>query len=233
MKTTLRIGIAVVALLTLVHQAAAHFVWVSIESSDGAVPTAHVYFSEAAHPDDGELLDGLSRLKVWQLSGAGEATQVKVAKTASEDGDFLAGKLAGDAGCVVVDCLYGVFGRGDRKMLLQYYAKAIPSDTPSKLARSEKCRLDVVPTVVDGKLEIAVFWEREPVADSEVVISAPQGKEHKIQTNADGKVVLDEATPGHYEIRAKRVEKSDGKFGDDAYNEKRFYCTVTYRISKE
>lgn len=97
--------------------AVAHFIWVSKSPSDGIVK---IYFGEGPHPDQAQFPCGLKDMKVWSVDSKGKATEIKFAqKTEGSDGWFEceSGKKLGQ---VDVRCEYGVFGRGDKAMFLDY-----------------------------------------------------------------------------------------------------------------
>ena len=206
----------------------AHFIWAVIERSDDGDPQAHFYFSETASPDSAEFLDRLTRLQAWHRTPEGEYTPLHLRKIESDDGGLLAGALTSDRGNIEAECLYGTFSHRDQTMLLHYYAKSLNSDASDDLRRSRKLDLDVSPRLENGELQLNVFWKGTPAADSQVMVTPPDGKQVEFTTDAEGTARLESPPPGRYEIRARWIEKEAGWFEQEKYAEVRHYSAVTF-----
>lgn len=116
-------------------------------------------------------------------------------------------------------------------MLLHYYAKSLRSDARDDLKRSRKLDLDVSPRLADGELQVNVFWKGEPAADSQVMLTPPDGEPVELKTGGDGVTRLKSPAPGRYEIRARWIENKAGWFEEERYAEARHYSAVTFDTS--
>ena len=94
-------------------------------------------------------------------------------------------------------------------VLLQYYARHLAGDwarSPS-LARAERLKLDIVPSLEGKQLRLAVLYQNQPVAGGEVVIVDPAGEVHELATDDKGRVDI-VASAGRFAIRAAHKEAS-------------------------
>ena len=208
----------------------AHFVWVSLETKDGNDPQAHVYFGESAEPDLAKFLDRLTRLKVWYRNAESQYAPLKLRRVETGDQGFLTSALPSDGDSIEAYCLYGVFSHGDKAMLLHYYAKSLRWGVGDRVRRSEKLDLDVSPQLKNGELLLSVSWKGKPIEGSQVIVVPPKGEPSELKTDAEGITALKEPQPGRYEIRARRIEKKNGEFQKQQYEETWFYSTVTFDV---
>src|SRR5690606_4647370 len=114
-------------------------------------------------------------VKVWLRSADGPATELKLAP-AGEDDAALVAECAGAASSLEGDWNYGVYSRGGKSgPLLLYYAKALSDDWTKhpRLARAEKLKFDIVPTLEGGKLSVLVLFDGQPLADGELQFIDP------------------------------------------------------------
>ena len=209
----------------------AHFIWAVMEKTESGDPQAQFYFSETATPDSAEFLDRLTRLQAWHRTPEGDYSPLQLRKVERDDGGLLAGTLTSGRGNIEAECLYGTFSHSDQTMLLHYYAKSLNSDASDDLRRSRKLDLDVSPRLENGELQLNVFWKGEPAADSQVMVTPPDGKPVELTTDADGTTRLKSPVPGRYEIRARWIEKAAGWFEEERYAEARHYSAVTFDTS--
>ena len=138
------------------------------------------------------------------------------------------GVLTSGRGNIEAECLYGTFSHGGQTMLLHYYAKSLNSDASDELRRSRKLDLDVLPRLENGELQLNVFWKGKPAADSQVMVTPPDGQPVELTTDADGMTRLKSPPLGRYEIRARWIEKEAGWFEEERYAEARHYSAVTF-----
>src|SRR5688572_8005464 len=109
--------LAALALFFAVHQtASAHFLWVVVKT-EGTAPAAHVYFGEAAEPDDPALLDRFANLEAWSVPG-GRAEPQKLSFQKKEDLLHADLSPAAASSPVVLRHKYGVITRGGETFLL-------------------------------------------------------------------------------------------------------------------
>jgi N-acetylneuraminic acid mutarotase len=231
------------ALGSLAVTASAHFIWLA----PGGTPTAsspatpgslQIYFGESAAPDNPRLLDMLKEMKLWRLAAGDQPTPL----VAERSGDTLAAKLPADdpdkPAIYVAAHDLGVRDKGGESFRLMYYAKSGPlASSPAWQAidASGVSPLDIVPRLTDGKVSLAVRFKGSPSAAAEMLILGPDdsdGEDFAGQTDADGQYVFTVTEPGRYSIRARHVEATAGKLGDQAYEVIRHYATLTLDVPK-
>lgn len=208
----------------------AHFLWIAAgpQAKDGKV---HVYFSEAVEPDDPELLEKVAKLKLWQFSADGTATELKTTKDADS---LVATPLDGTNPVFGLSHDYGVLARGDETFLLKYHAKSLPSSDPKSwraAANPTQLPLEIVPSSASGKTVLTVLWHGKPVAGSTVTVTGP-GIEKKLEATSDdkGEVTFDLKSPGLFSVRAKQSEAIKGEFEGKAYGSVRHYATLALSL---
>lgn len=206
----------------------AHFLWLLPETT-GPSPKVHVYFSESASPDDPSLLDRVTKAEVWSLGVRGGAQALTLAKA----GDDLAAPLSGAAASstIILRHNYGVVAKGDAPFLLNYGAKAYPFALPGSwraVADSERLPLEVVPKLDGRQVVLTVTWQGKPLAKSAVHVSG-DGLAEAIdgETDAEGRLAVALPKSGVYSIRAKHVEDKKGDLEGKAYEQIRYYSTLT------
>lgn len=219
-NTKLFCGFLAIALtFCFVHKSTAHFIWVYAD--DGKIK---VVFGEGLEPDQAQFLDGLSGMKVFSVKEGNHAALELTKQTDGGEGWFeVPLEKAGNA--VDLSCEYGVFGRGDRSMFLDYCAKYILFDGQTDTKKvANKLKLDIVPQRVDGKLKLTAYFDGKPLSGAE--ITAYQLESHSVDatTSDNGSVLIEPAT--RYVIRAKHVIAEAGEHDGQKFDEKRFYCTL-------
>ena len=218
----------------ILQTANAHFIWL-LPSVDKDVQKVDVYFSEAAQPDDPELLEGLQGMTVWRVSAKGKPIKLSLKKTEealqaeTDVAEVAASLFAGRHD-------YGVITRGEKPFLLRYYAKTGPALTDAawtNVKTAEQLDLDIVPhKMEDGKLKLVVSFQGKPVVGAEVKGYGPELDEFEASTDKDGAVVVAVVQPGEYGFRAKHVEATAGELDGKKYDDIRHYSTVTFEAEK-
>jgi len=249
--------LAVTASLSSINDASGHFIWLATtgqgkasnqnENADGANAVAspasslEVYFSESASPDNPRLLDRLADMQLWQLSADGQPQAIQ----ASRDGDSLSAKIVDAAKAGTAETIYvarqdfGLRDKGGEKFRLMYYAKtgpAIDSQAWKTVDSAETIAFDITPQLSAGKIELTLQFKGSPAAESEVVILGPDdsdGEDFEGKSDADGKYAFTPTMPGRYSIRARHVESTPSKVGEDAEDAEdvvRHYVTLTLDV---
>ncbi|MFV0444630.1 MAG: DUF4198 domain-containing protein [Planctomycetaceae bacterium] len=223
---TLIFGALALSLTTAAAQA--HFIFLLPDSQPGESRTVQVYFGEDASPDDPELLQRITDLRVWQLTPGADP----VALNAEHAGDELRiATQAAQAHCVVVAADdYGVMARGDKTFRLMYYAKTGPAagDAAWSADASKQLKLDVAPKFDGDQVTLTVRFNGQPVAGAQVVVSGPD-VDVESETKADGIVRFAAAKPGTYSLRARHIEAGEGEADGKSFAETRYYSTVAFR----
>lgn len=212
--------------------AQAHFLWFVSQPGD-KTPTAKVYFSESAAPDDPALLERVVKAEAWALGGM-RGTEPQSLKLVKE-GDALVATLPAElrAAPVILRHTYGAMTRGGESFLIKYYAKsyALPLvGTWRAVNDPELLPLEVVPVPEGSQLGLKVLWQGKPQAGALVTIEGP-GIEKKLEgTTDDAGVFRCRLTDsGLFSIRAKFVETKSGDHEGTAYTSIRHYSTLALR----
>lgn len=219
---TLLSALFVFLLTGVVTRADAHFIWVYAE--DGKVK---VVFGEGLEPDQAQFLGRLSGMKAYTVRGE-RYSNLKLDKRLDGEQGWFETSLERADTAVDLSCQYGVFGRGDKSMFLNYSAKYIPLADNSTRKASAKLMFDIVPQMRDGKLNLTAYFQGKPVKGVEIVAYQLETDVVESVTSDQGSVTIAPAT--RYLIRAKHVDAVAGEFEGQKYDEKRYYCTLVLDI---
>ncbi|MEM9943831.1 MAG: kelch repeat-containing protein [Planctomycetota bacterium] len=197
-----------------------HFLFVYGE--DGKIK---VVFGEGLEPDQAQFLGGIAGMKATTMID-GKVSSVEFEKMVNEKLGWLEtdGKNAGKV--VNISCPYGVFGRGDKTMFLDYNAKYIRGfDNLKSLKPTTDLSLDVIPTLEKGQLVFHTYFQGKPVKEVEILLEYFDSELSDAAWSDDsGKVTLNPIT--RIAARAKYVVEESGEVDGKKYAEKRYYCTV-------
>jgi uncharacterized GH25 family protein len=232
-KTTSRfLAASMLFVASLPAACSAHYLWIAAgsQTSDGKV---HVYFSERVEPDDPDLLDKVTALKLWQISKEGSANELKTRKGTES---LVADPVPIEGATFVLNHDYGVITRGNETFLLKYHAKCEPSPSPGNwrtISNPEQLPLEISARREGAETALTVVFQGKPLADAVVTVTGP-GIESKIEatTNPDGEVAYKWKTAGIYSIRARHTEKIAGEFEGNSYASIRHYSTLSLTISE-
>lgn len=211
---------------SIYSQAGAHFVWVYAENGK-----VKVVFGEGLEPDQAQFLTGLSEMKTYTVLD-GQSKQVKLEqRTEGDEGWFeISQNKLGRS--VEVSCPYGVFGRGDKKMFLDYSAKHVicsGAEKHNSAAPSKNLSLDLIPQFRDGKLNLTVYFNGQPLKGAEVELEVIDTDSLSAITGDSGQVSLQLAS--RYVIRAKHTVMDAGEIDGKEFSERRYYCTLVLDVS--
>ena len=226
LKVTLLITLFV---LCFSVKAKAHFVWVYKE--DGKIK---VVFGEDLEPDQVQFLSGLSDLKAFALRD--DSFEIfELQKQVEGDDGWLEAPAANFGSVVEVACPYGVFGRGDKAMFLDYSAKYVVLPTSGIELNDGKpspnLALDLVPKLEGGNLSIVAHFQGRPARGAEVSVDSVDAKFAMQTAGETGEVVL--SPTGRYVIRAKYTVAEPGEFEGKKFSERRYYCTMVLDTAGE
>ena len=211
----------------------AHFSWLSVEDKDGT-PVVKLHFSEAAHLEGAHIPEkvGKSDLLVWDAAGLKENVNTELIET--DDGVSREGELPRDIACSVQGtCTYGIY----HSFLLTYYPKAIYIKNRSEMpavARAANQKFDIVPCWHEYGLQLTTLWDGKPQPDVTLSVIGPDEEKKQLKTNAKGRVLIPDVSPGLYGFRAHFVAPdSAGEHDGESYDEEQHYATLTLRIPED
>ncbi len=221
------VGVAISGVLAVASAAHAHFLWV-VPQSGPQGPRVAVYFGEQAAPDDPKLLEKVAAASVWLAGERGQPRELKLAK--SDDGLVAPLEREQAFSPAILRHTYGVASKGGDSFLLQYYGKGYAAPLPGlwrTVKDSERLPLEIVPVAEGRSVRFEVLWKGEPLAGALVTVEGP-GMAAKLEgpTDAKGAYRCELPAAGLYSIRAKHVEATAGKHGDQSYNSVRHYSTL-------
>ena len=202
----------------------AHFVWIYSEGDQ-----VKVVFGEDLEPDQAQFLSGLGGMKVFTFHGR-EFKKVDFAKQVDGGEGWFEAKKAKLGSVVEASCPYGVFGRGDKTMFLDYSAKYV-SLQHSKVGANKpsgNLALDVIPTFVDGEVSLVAYFNGKPLKGVEVQLEYVETDSLTTTTNEQGVVGL--KPNSRYVIRAKHVVEEAGEVDGKKFAERRYYCTLVVDV---
>ncbi len=223
---------SLLAVLLAPMNAQAHFVWVAVHQ-DGEQRVARIYFGESAAPGEARLIGRIAQTRLWSRSLIKPTTKLKTKSIVNGERAWLEAAMSPASPSVLeADCLYGVFSRGDKPILLHYYAKSLNAAAANlrKLGRATKLGLDIVPSITPDGLQLKVLHEGDPAAGCEVVVMSPAGAKTQVETDDDGVVWIKSLVGGRYAIRARVAESKAGSYQGEQYENIRHYCTLTLDI---
>jgi len=216
---------------TLAASARAHFIWLVPESSpEGA--SVQVYFGEDASPDDPELLKYVDGMQAWQLRKGVEPKQLELTRTEESLSAKLDGVDVNDSLIIGTHDL-GVMERGGSTFRLMYNAKSGPAVTSTawkNIDCSKQLPLDVVPSLVEGNVQVLVTFNGHPVEGAEVKASGPGLDDFDGTTDATGLAKFKTADAGLYSIRARHVAAKPGELDGKEYPKVRYYTTISLPV---
>lgn len=230
MIMTRRLYALLLVLMVTPNPAWGHFLWITAgeQAKDGKV---HIYFSEAAEPDDPDLLDKVIATKLWQQSSDGRLSFLKTAK----DGDSIVAHPAPGVSPVFgLTYDYGVMMKGNETFLLKYHAKCQPSTDPQAwraVADGQTLPFEIVARSKDDDTVLTVLWQGKPLPNAIVTVTGP-GIEKKLEqpTQETGDVAFKLKDSGLYSVRAKFTETVKGEVDNKSYDSIRHYTTLSLSI---
>ncbi|REK10533.1 MAG: DUF3386 family protein [Planctomycetota bacterium] len=212
--------------------ARAHFIWLDVRPAADGGSQAALYFSEAPEPGEPHLIGKAAATKVWLRGADGDVQEVKLAAPADESAALVAECPGKSPASLEGSWDYGVYQRGPGTgVMLQYYAKRLHGDWAAheSLARAKKLKLDLVPALSGDKLAVQVLLDGKP-AGVDVVFVDPEGEQHQLETNDEGRAELD-ALPGRWAIRAGHVDpEKSGERDGKKYNQTWHYATLVLDV---
>lgn len=213
--------------LLWVSSALAHFLWVKTIEHDGRT-YALLFFGESVKDEAYHLPDALADSKVWHRNLSGHREELAVQPWEGADRIGLSAALKDDMPCVLeVQERYGVYGTA----LLVYSAKhvrATSADLFNTGGASDELKLDIVPRVDGGRLNITVLWDGKPLADAPVSLISGDAEAVEKKTDQDGRARFEPTATGTIGILANRTDRElVGTFDGKQYDHGLRYASLT------
>ena len=221
-QATLILGLVVAQLLAC-STANAHFLFVY--SEDGKVK---VVFGEDHDPDQAQFLSGLKAMKAFTTID-GEKKEITFEKVVEGDNGWFEVAKDGVGNAVDISCPYGVFGRDDKTMFLDYSAKYVQHMHGKPLSKPTKeMALDLVPEFGPEGLKVTVLFKGMPLHNAEVKLVRVETDSVETKTDETGSIVL--SPTARYLVRAKHVLEEAGEIDGKKFSERRYYCTMVLDV---
>lgn len=119
-------------------------------------------------------------------------------------------------------------GRGPKPFLLLYYPKAIIGDLTGAAATvGGDTAVELVPQGKPGHTRFQLLGRGKPLADTEIVVILPTGKEQRVKTDATG-VTPEFAQTGRFAAWARFWENTAGTHEGKPYEQQRHYAMLVF-----
>ena len=229
-----------IATITFTAPIEAHYLWVTIDKSEGEHGTAKIYFEGGPFPGDGSYLDRYFKngttwiQKPAEKSKILETADVKVPEKKKR---WISAKLPADNPRVVESYFkFGVYQYGKTFTLLHYYAKNLDISTHEDLhdvARSENLALDIVPHDHSGKVQLTVLWKGKPAKGRTVKLRGPAKFQVNVKTDENGQVEFTPKAAGRYTFLTNVEEELKGVDDGEDYELIRHQSTLVMTLPLE
>lgn len=225
-----------VVLALFASQAAAHYLWVTIDTKSGEHGTTNIYFEGGPGPGTGEYLDPfVEHGTTWiRTLGQSEPTVLKVEDTKKDKKRWLSAALPA-AGPRSIDSYgkWGVYRYGETYVLLHYHARYLDvedHDDLHELGRAKQMKLDIVPHDEEGEVQLQVLWQGKPAAGRSMAIRGPKGFKKSLKTDKSGHVRFTPEAKGRYTFHTISEEKKEGTDNGKDYQLIRHHGTLVMNL---
>jgi uncharacterized GH25 family protein len=205
----------VLATLSTVHPAQAHFVWLE---RDGEGP-ARAYFGEwisDIREKSGGMLDRIKAPRVFLGAGTNALTVKR-----NDNNLEIAVKGSGDVR--LVDS--SMAPREDKEKggttKTIYYAKAGRSEASAKLD------LEIVPIKANSN-QFIVLFAGAPLPKAEVTVAAPPKWEKRLTTDEQGHITVPTPWAGRYVLEVTHFDEKAGASANDKFNRTRHISSLSF-----
>jgi hypothetical protein len=197
----------------------AHFVFVVPTEKEEAL----VVLSEDLQPDDQVDVEMVGPLKLFGRDESGKPVDLTLEKVKQI---YEVTDIGRDCDVVYGTCTMGVSTRGDSKpFLLVYHPKTLVKTALETKKLDEAVPVELLVAGKPGEAKFQLIAAGKPLADSELTIILPDGKQVKDKTDAEGySDVYKEA--GRYGLWARYFEATAGEHDGKKYEEVRHYPTL-------
>jgi hypothetical protein len=207
--------VTMLATLSLIPSARAHYVWLEREG-DGPARAYLGEWIDDIREKTGGLLDRIKAPRVF-LGASTEPLPVR----RKENNLEIEARRRGDVRLVES----GMPPREDKEKggatKTIYYAKAGRAETAAMLD------LELVPTAADGNTFVLIFFGK-PLPKSEVIIVGPPKWQKPLTTNDDGQITLPTPWAGRYVLEVIHLDEKAGGSGDEKFTRTRHISSLSF-----
>ena len=235
-----RFAAAVVVTSLLAQSASAHYLYIWVDGEEGEHGRVNVVFQESANPGPGKYLDPIIETgRTWvRTPGAKKPTAIETKPMEKDGTRWISGAIPVDGPRSVESYgKYGVYTYGKTNVRLHYFARILECESAADLkplARSEECKLDLVPEFADGTLSATVLWEGKPAAGRQVLVRGPKGFKYiRVETDEKGRLSFPVEIPGRYTFRAGYDYPEEGTDNGMEYTVVRYHTTLALDVPVE
>lgn len=213
--------------------ASAHNLYVLIEKQSDSADFVDVIFEHSPYPGDGTYNGPLiERGKTWVASLDGKTTSLpKLEEKRRLGKKFLQTQTETEGPRAIIhSCQWGVY-KGRLDYFHGKYLDVDNSEQMSRLAVTEALPLDLVPKIDEAGLELAVLKDGQPVANANIWIWSPDGKESRKPADDQGRLRIEKPLEGTYSFAAIHTDpEPEGDFQGESYKGVMHGTTVTFRL---
>lgn len=211
----------------------AHFLWIKSVVVDGQ-PNALVYFNESPADESYHFPEKLAKTKLWSRSKEGKLTELPTKSVNTDDRAGLMGPLTAEKSSILqTSQQYGIYGTA----LLLYHAKHVLGTTVEELnaaGTSQDLRLEIVPVVSKGEVELTVLWDGKPLGGADVSFFVAEEDATEGKTDGSGKATFKLNERGLVGVLANRLEKGKtGELDGKPYKGVMHYASLTFQLAAE
>jgi hypothetical protein len=198
--------------------ARAHFIWIAVEPAAQGGGTVRMFLSETPEPGGPQFL----RL-VRNVKPTVDGQPLAVAATEETMEARWAGKLPR---FIDAESDLGVKTSAGKSYRLFYTARA--QGAPVDIKDGEGAgRLRVRLVLRDGKGAVQVLFDGKPVARARIKVIPEDGDARELSADEEGLASIDGLAEGKAALWANWVENRPGESGGKAFEETRYYATLT------
>ena len=195
-----------------------HFLWLTCEREQGK-PVVRAFLSETPIPDGPEFLQHIARSRITANGRALDWTR--------NEATYRVNLPEPCPGVVDGECDLGVMSRNGATFRLVYTARAQLGPASARQAEAaDHLRMRMV-AQPDRAPIVVVSFRGKPAAGAVVKAFPDEGEPVELKADAQGRLDYRPAAEGRAGLLAKWSEKASGERDGKAYDEVRYYATLT------
>lgn len=189
-----------------------------------------VVFSDDLSPDKRVKEESWKKIDGLKLTARHNDGKVEPVKTVKGEACLTAACPAGTQ-VIFGQVDYGVSKHGEKPKFMTFHVKAAVNGATGDAAKlGDKCPLEVVPVVADGKVKFQVLAAGKPVAKLEASVMVPGEKEKAKTTTDEGGFTQPFDAKGKYGVTVRQSEPKGGEAGGEKYDETTTVATLVCEV---